>query len=454
MKLITSIIKNIYTRGTELYVHSNLFYIGGSAALLMALSFSFEFLWTISLMLLALAGLTFLIQFVLLFFTRIKVTAERILPEILSLGENQRIGLKITNESPLKLNITLTEALPYQLGIRNSTHTLTLLSQSTKEIEYSIRPTARGVYTFGNNYIFVQTFFPLLERRLTQRCNEKVDVYPSIIQMKKFELYASKRLSNDEGVKKTRRLGHGSEFEQIKQYIPGDDPRTINWKASARTGHIMTNHYQEESSQPVYQILDTSRSMKMPFNGLTLLDHSINTALALSNIILKKSDKAGLISFDKHVNTFLEANNSSYQLKSMLKSLYAQNESSNEANYELLFYSTRKHLTKRSLCILYTNFESIYALQRVMAQLLAISKRHLLLVVIFENTELTDFSKKPAKNIYDIYDQTLAKKVSREKSLIHAELDRHGILNISVTTETLTADVINKYLEVKSRGAL
>jgi hypothetical protein len=94
VKLITSIIKNIYTGGTELYVHSNLFYIGGSAALLMALSFSFEFLWTISLMLLALAGFTFLIQFVLLFFTRIKVTAERILPEILSLGEDQRIGLK------------------------------------------------------------------------------------------------------------------------------------------------------------------------------------------------------------------------------------------------------------------------------------------------------------------------------------------------------------------------
>ncbi len=89
-----------------------------------------------------------------------------------------------------------------------------------------------------------------------------------------------------------------------------------------------------------------------------------------------------------------------------------------------------------------------------MDKLIDINKRHLLLIVIFENTELKDFSKKPAKNLHDVYDQTLAKKVSREKSLIHAELDRHGILNISVTTETLTADVINKYLEVKSRGAL
>ena len=454
MKFIISIIKNIYNGGSQLHLHANFFYMGGFTALFMALSFSFEFLWNISLLLLAFAGFVFLIQFVLLFFSRINITVVRVLPEVLSLGENQIISLIINNKSPLKLKITLTESLPYQLGIRNSTHRLILPSQSDSKIEYSIRPTVRGVYTFGNNYIFVQTLFPLLERKIIHEYETKIDVYPSIIQMKKFELYASRRLSNDEGVKKTRRLGHGSEFEQIKQYIPGDDPRTINWKASARTGHIMTNHYQEESSQPVYQILDTSRNMKMPFNGLTLLDHSINTALALSNIILKKSDKAGLISFDKHVNTFLEANNSSYQLKSMLRSLFSQNESSNEANYELLFYSTRKHITKRSFCILYTNFESIYALERVIAQLLAISKRHLLLVVIFENTELTDFSNKPAKNLHDIYDQTLAKKVSREKSLIHAELDRHGIMNISVTTDTLTADVINKYLEVKSRGAL
>ncbi len=454
MKFISSFIKDLYQGITQIYLHQNVFYVGGLAAMCMALSFSFEFLWNISLGILALLAFIMLIQLVLLFFTHIHVSAKRKLPEVLSLGETQSIGITISNESVLKLAISLTETLPYQLGIRNSTHDLTLASKATKHIDYKIRPTVRGVYTFGNNFIFIRTSFPLIERRLTQICDESIDVYPSIIQMKKFELYASKRLTNDEGVKKTRRLGHGAEFEQIKQYVPGDDPRTINWKASARTGHVMTNHYHEEKSQPVYQILDTSRSMKMPFNDLTLLDHSINSALALSNIILKKGDKTGLISFDKGVNTFLDANNSSYQLKLMLRNLYAQKESTHEANYELLFYSTRKYITKRSFCILYTNFESIYALQRVMAQLTAISKRHLLLVVLFENTELTEFSQKPAKALHDIYDQTLAKKVSREKALIHSELERHGIMNISVTTETLTADVINKYLEVKSRGAI
>ncbi len=454
MKAFTEYILGIISGIRNLYLHANLFMVGSVIILLMGISFAIPEVWDYAIYAwYGLAALVF-IQFILLFLTNINVKALRVLPEILSLGDEQKILFKVTNLSPITLRITAVETRPYQLGVRDASHQAKLKAGQSEQFTYSIRPVSRGIYVFGDTFFFLRTFFPLIERRIIQHTHEELTVFPSVIQMRKFELYASKRLSNDIGVKRTRRLGHGSEFEQIKQYVPGDDPRTINWKATARTGHIMTNHYQEEKSQPVYQILDTSRNMKMPFNQLTLLDHSINSALALSNVILKKGDKTGLIGFDKKVNSFLEANNSSYQLKAMLSNLYNQKISSYEPDYELLFYQVRKHLTKRSFCILYTNFESIYAMERVLPQLRAISKRHLLLVVLFENTELSSFSEEGAKSLYDIYEKTLAKKVLREKKLIHAELERQGIMNISVTAETLTADVINKYLEIKSRGAL
>jgi len=454
VKGIFQYIKSFFTSLRELYLHQNLFYALAAGVLVMLFSYSFDWLWNVALASLALVGFYALVQIMVLFFSSPHVDTSRELPDILSLGDEQPIKLKVKNQSKLALHIQLTESLPYQLGVRKAEHNLSLKPEEDSIIKYSIRPTVRGVHEFGDYFCFISFWWPVIERRLVNRCSEKVAVYPSITQMKKFELYASKRLSNEIGVKRTRRIGHGAEFEQIKQYVNGDDPRTINWKASARTGHVMTNHFQEEKSQPVYQIIDTSRVMRMPFNELTLMDYSINSALALSNIILKKGDKTGLLTFDKRVNTVLEANNSSKQLKFMLRELYNQKISQNEANYQMLFYSTRKYISKRSFLILYTNFQSIYALERSLAELKAMSKRHLLLVVLFENTEVTNFSKKRARDLNDIYDKTIAMNVIREKKLIHAELERQGIMNISVTTETLTADVINKYLEVKSKGSI
>lgn len=454
MNYLKSYISNLASSIINLYLHPNLFYAGSIIVLLFAVSFVWEPAFNIAVYGTGVILFYAVLQILVLFSSSVHFSASRTLPEVLSLGEYHTVSVIISNHSSLSVSATITESLPYQFGIRNSTRVSAINGNSSYSFNYPVRPTVRGIHEFGNYFLFLKIWIPLVERKLTIKCSEKIDVYPSIIQMRKFELYASKRLSNEVGVKKTRRLGHGSEFEQIKQYVSGDDPRTINWKASARAGTIMSNHYQEERAQPVYQILDSSRSMKMPFNDLTLLDHSINSALALSNIILKKGDKTGMMSFDKKVHTVLEANNSSYQLKKMLKALYAQKESQSEANYELLYFSTRRYITKRSFMILYTNFESIYALERVLAQLKAISKRHLLLVVLFENTELTKFSHLPAAKLTEVYDQAMAKKLMREKSLIHSELDRHGIMNISVTTETLTADVINKYLEVKSRGAI
>ncbi len=447
-------IASIFSAFRGIYLHNFFYYIGSLSVLLMAIGFVFPISLEIGTVLAIILVFYTFIQTILLVVMRSNFSAERKVLDILSLGEVHEVTVTVQNHTQVPLSIKIVEELPYQLLNPNKSTYHFFKARDTFQFSYTISPRVRGKHTFGDFHLFLKLVFPVVERRVILRRNDVVDVYPSIINMKKFELYASKRISDGEGLKRIRKLGHGSEFEQIKPYVLGDDPRTINWKATARAGNFMTNHYQEERSQPVYQILDSSRVMKMPFNELTLLDHSINSALALSNIILKKSDKAGLISFDKKVNTIIEANNGQLQLKNFLKALYNQKISDHEANYEMLFLAIRRYITKRSFLMLYTNFESMYALQRVLPQLKSLSKRHLLLIVIFENTELEELAHMESKSLYDIYDQTMAQKLLIEKEQIHSELDKHGVMNISVTTETVSADVINKYLEVKSRGVI
>jgi uncharacterized protein (DUF58 family) len=201
-----------------------------------------------------------------------------------------------------------------------------------------------------------------------------VKVVPSIIQMKKYELIALARISTMSGIKKLRRIGHSYEFEQIKNYSQGDDIRSINWKATARKDSLMVNQYQDERSQQVYMIIDKSRNMHMPFNGLSLLDYSINTSLVLSNIALLKHDKTCLITYSHRIGTTLPAEKSTNQLKKILHALYAEKPQNLEGNYDLLYRSVKNVIKSRSLIMLFLNFESSYAMERALPILQTIKR--------------------------------------------------------------------------------
>src|SRR5690606_2618045 len=131
-------------------------------------------------------------------------------------------------------------------------------------------------YWFGNIYLYIRSPLGLVSKRITQRCGKMVPVYPSILQMKKFELKTIARTAREFGVKKVRRIGHSYEFEHIKTYQRGDDYRSINWKATGRRAQLMVNQYEDERSQQVYCVIDKSRVMHMPFNGLSLFDYAVN----------------------------------------------------------------------------------------------------------------------------------------------------------------------------------
>ena len=201
-------------------------------------------------------------------------------------------------------------------------------------------------------------------------------------------------------------------------------------------------------------LIDKGRTMQMPFNGLSLLDYAINATLVLSNIILKKHDRAGMLSFSKKVENRVVAEKRNSQMQSILENLYNISTDFFESDYSRLYADIKKNINQRSLILLYTNFETIDGLQRQLPYLKGIAKNHLLVVVFFQNTELNHIIQKKSEKIQEIYDKVIAEKFIFEKKLIVNELKKHGIHSVLTQPENLTLDTINKYLEIKSRGIL
>jgi len=326
-----------------------------------------------------------------------------------------------------------------------------LKSRQRKLINYVLRPTKRGEYEFGMIRVFVKSPLGLVMRRYNFNQTEVLPVYPSFLQMRKYELMAISNQLTEIGIKKIRRLGHSLEFEQVKNYVQGDDYRTINWKATARQGSLMVNNYTDEKSQQIYCIIEKSRAMKMPFDGLSLLDYAINASLVLSNVALLKEDKAGLITIAEKIGAIVPADRRPTHINKILEVLYKEKTRYLETNMELLYSTVRNVIKQRSLVVFFTNYESMSALQRQLPFLKRIAKFHLLLVVFFENTELKKVSEQPATDVEGIYIKTIAEKFAYDKKLIVKELAKNNIQSILSAPENLTVNTINRYLEIKAR---
>jgi len=431
------------------------FFIGiGIVSMLYILGFVASFFIIVALVALVTLFTITIIETIVLFSGIVRLRAEREKTRMFSLGDENPIRITLWNEGGMIVDLDIYDEIPFQFQKRDFKIEQALVPGEEKKIEYHLRPVIRGEYHFGHINAIASVWLKLASRRILLGEPSMVPVMPSVIQMKKYELMAFARISTFEGIKKIRRLGHSYEFEQIKNYSLGDDIRSINWKATGRRNTLMVNQYEDERSQQVYMIIDKSRSMHMPFNGLSLLDYSINTSLVLANIALKKYDRVGLISFSNLIGSTLPAESHELQLKKIMNALYHEKPQPLEANFDLLYRSVKNVIKSRSLVMLYLNFESTYAMERALPILQKINQLHLLVVMIFENTELHHYTKKEAKFVSDIYAQTIAEKLSHEKKQIVSKLKKHGIQTILSKPEDLSINTVNKYLELKSKGLI
>ena len=323
-----------------------------------------------------------------------------------------------------------------------------------KNIRYFLRPTERGEYDFGLIRIFVSSPISLLQRRFSLGQPRQVKVYPSYLMLTRYELLAISNNLTELGIKKIRRVGNHTEFEQIRDYVTGDDFRLINWKATARTSRLMVNVYQDERSQQVFSIIDKGRVMQQAFRGVTYLDYAINASLVLSYMAMRKEDKAGIVTFSSRFEDFVPASRHAGHMQNILEILYRQQTRFAESDYSALVDGVNLHVSKRSLLVLYTSFANRVSMERQLPYLLQLNRRHRLLVVFFEDDEVKDYLATRPDSDEEYYRHVIAEQFAYEQRLIASSLKQRGIMALLTTPEKLSVDVINKYLEIKARELL
>ncbi|HEX5151430.1 MAG TPA: DUF58 domain-containing protein [Parafilimonas sp.] len=395
--------------------------------------------------------MTVILDFIIVFAGNRSISAKRLCADRFSNGDDNKVTVELTNHRPYKVRFEVIDELPVQFQQRDWKRNFILNGRETFSFAYFLKPLERGEYIFGIINIFLCGPLNMVIRYITSGEEKKVAVYPSYMQMKKFQLMAVTNQLQAGGSRRLRKLGSSLEFEQIKEYVQGDDYRRVNWKATARKNSLMVNNYMDERSQQVICLIDKGRSMKMPFEGMTLLDYAINATLVLSNIVLMKQDKSGLLTFGKKIDQFIQPDKKPAQINLILQTLYMQQTDFMDSDFEALYVYIRYHLNQRSLLVLFTNFESLYSMERQLPYLKQLSLYHPLLVIFFENTELNALQQQKAHNLEEVYYQTIANKFASEKRQIIKELQKHGIMSLLTAPQKLTANTINKYLELKER---
>lgn len=438
----------------KIFLTDRFFYCIAFVILVFVLAFSFTPLFLIAKLLLVGFMLVVIFDWWQLRKSVAELECTRNVVEKLSLGDQQSVNYNLINNSNKELNIAIVDELPSQLQIRDLIIDSIVKASDSIAKKLTIKPLTRGKYNFGNLNLYASNLFPgLVEIRKILAAEKTTEVYPSIIQMKNYELQVFSKTATLMGIRKARKIGESNEFEHIRPYIQGDNIKSINWKATSRKNQLMVNEYQNTRSQTVYTIIDKGRAMKMPFFEMTLLDHAINSALVISNIVLKKYDKAGLITFSDKIGSIVKASTKQGQLDLISNRLYNQKTDFKEPNYELVYLTIRKQVKRRSIIMLYTNFENIVDVQRNLGYIKSIGKKHLLVLILFINTELLDAAEEEVTSKSGIYVKTFADKALHEKEKIARLLTLHGIQVILTKPEDLSINVINKYLEIKSKRA-
>lgn len=445
------ILKNIWK---GLYIHPRFYYCGVAIVAIMVASFFVPILFVPAQLLFYILIIFLVFDIILLFWMVRGLELQRLTPEKMSNGDQNQIDISIKNNYAFGVSTEIIDEIPAAFQIRDFFMQKSINSGQELQLNYTLRPTFRGLVSFGKTHVYAASPIRFVKRKFTYDNDTKVPVYPSFIQMKKYELLAFSNKLFQHGLKKVRRLGHTMEFEKIKEYVAGDDIRTVNWKATAKTNKLMVNQYQDERSQSVYCIVDKGRIMKMPFNGLSLLDYAINACLVVTNVVLRKQDYAGFFSFSKKVDNRVAPDRKATQMQRIVEALYNVNTDFFESDYGRLYADIKQNVSQRSLLLLFTNFETLDGLHRQLPYLKAIAKNHLLIVIFFQNTELEILTENPAQNTQEVFDKVIAEKFTYEKRLIVQELRHYGIHCILTKPENLTIDTLNKYLEIKARGMI
>jgi uncharacterized protein (DUF58 family) len=372
----------------------------------------------------------------------------------LSLGAENPIRLEIHSRGLRPVEFQVRDEAPEQFQIETRILNGQVNPRETWRGMYHVRPLRRGDYQFGDLHLRWRSPLGLLLRQGHIPAAERVKVFPNLLDVRRYDLLLRRNRLQEMGLRSSRMFGEGTEFERMREYLPDDEFRRINWKATARRRRPVTMEYQTERSQNVIAVIDCGRMMQSPVAEIAKLDYVVNASLFLSYVATGKGDRVGLMTFADNVMHFLSPKQGRGQFYRMLELLYAVEPQPVEPNYSRAMAYLALKQRRRSLVILFTDLTSGASMNTLVAQVSLLARSNLPLVVTISDPDIYAAARQKPQTSQSVYERAAAAQLLDERRITLETLQRRGVLTLDVPANQLSIAVINRYLELKGRMAL
>jgi uncharacterized protein (DUF58 family) len=378
------------------------------------------------------------------------VTAERICEEKLSLGVENEIGFRVRNSSNYALQLMLRDDIPPYFAVRNQPVRIRVGPHEEAAGSFWVTPKKRGEFVFGRVACRYSGILRLCTKSTVFLLERSYKVYPNLKDLRKYSLAAIKKSNLLQGSRRSRDFNLGTEFESLREYNTGDDYRKINWQATARRSKLIVNNYEPEKNQQIFVLLDSSRVMNSEIEYVKKLDYAINSAFVLADFVTRKGDNAGLLVFDSEVRRFVKPGKGTGHFQLIAENLYNVEENLVTADYEnALTYLTGQQKRRSLLCIFTELFNKEEAL-RLAAVLKSIARNHVPLVVTIRDPRIHQLANATIRQTRDVFVKGAASRLEEERDKVQRVLRDSGIACMDIEPDSLSVEVINKYLNMKA----
>ena len=379
---------------------------------------------------------------------------SRQMDQVLSLGAPNQVMLALEYRGSHHTRVIVQDEAPAEFSLSQRRLRAKLEPRYGVNLTYFVTPSKRGLYMFDRVHLRYRCRFGLLVRSLQPLVTTVVKVYPDVLAIRRFELLARAGRLADLGIKTSRLRGAGTDFESVREYVPGDEFRRINWQATARRGKPQSNEYQVDRSQQIFFLLDAGRLMATRADQLARLDHAINAALMLAYVAANRGDRLGALVFGSEIQGYLPPGVGRGQVGRLAEFLYPVQPELAEADYAraLAFFATRNR--KRSLVCLFTDLIDETSSGLLLSHLPALAPVHIPLCLALRDPLLDAAARAEITNSDMVYAKAVAEQVLSARARARLFLERHGVIVIDVTPSELSVALVNKYLELKERGRI
>jgi uncharacterized protein (DUF58 family) len=381
------------------------------------------------------------------------IEAERVCPPHFSSGIEYDVEIVLRNTGPANRKVQVRDQTPKEWEPAPVLKAV-VPGRSSLSLDYRLTPFQRGEYGFGDLFLRVEGPLGLMLKPIRLGAAREVKVYPRLQPWRYADLATYRRVAYKWGPRPTKWRGEGREFESLREYVEGDDPRKIHWKATARLDRPIVQQYQTEKNQIVMILLDVGRLMSAESEGKTKLDHALEAAIHLAHTTLSGGDQVGMLAFADRVISFIPPRGTPEQLRLILEGTVSLRPALVEPQYEQALLWLRSQVRRRSLVVIYTDLLDEVASENLLAAVSLLRPLHLPLCVAIRESEWDELLARPPSKVQGVYERAVLQELLRQRSKALGGLVQKGALVMDLPPSKLSTGTVERYLEVKRRGLL